>query len=143
MAGHNTLEATDSVILSTGGRPVLKDRSCCQFISAVKSILTRFPGMSESSCAPNNFLVPAAWKTPLRPTCDGDVPMHSNKQLNSRCHRDARVVTPLPLHVVEYLKWETTRFVVGRFCRMRPDGVELQWRDRLCAHRDLAVTGWT
>lgn len=53
MAGDSISGATDSVIKSTGIRPVVQDESFIQPISAVEFVATRVPVISESSRVPS------------------------------------------------------------------------------------------
>lgn len=76
MVGDSISGATDSVIISTGGLPVVSDGSFSQPVSAVavEFVPTRVPAMSVSSRSWNTFAAPAPWDNPLRPRCDRDVP---------------------------------------------------------------------
>lgn len=69
---------------------------------------------------------------PLCPTYDWDVQAHPNEEFSHCPHRDARVVTPPPFTVFEYVERHPTYFDVGRFHRVQNDVNEWQVLECLC-----------
>lgn len=60
--------ASDSITVSTGCSPVVKDMRLRQQSTAVEFLQSPVPFMSASSCVPNIFPVPVLRDNPLRLT---------------------------------------------------------------------------
>lgn len=114
MVGDSILRATDSVVISTGGRPVLADNSFSLPISAVEFISTGVPVRSKSSRVPNIFVALVAEDSPLLPTYSPDEPKNWNEKSDHCFYFIALIVTPLPFTVFEYFEQYPTCFTVGR-----------------------------
>lgn len=55
MAGNSISGRIDSVVISSGGRPVVSDRSLSQPVNTFELAPTCVPAVSESSSAPNTY----------------------------------------------------------------------------------------
>lgn len=102
MPGHSILETTDYVIRCTGGRLVVPDTSFSQPFSGVEVIPTRVPVISESTCTPSIFWVPATQANLFPLFYYTNEPKHANEKLDHRYHRHASVIAPMLLSETKY-----------------------------------------
>lgn len=134
--------AINSVVVSTGSRPVVTDACFIQSIFAVEFISTRAPVMSELSRVLNMFPIPAMQDNLFRPTYHWNVPTHPSEEFVHLRDHDSFVVTAPVVSEFEYFEQYLTSFDVGCFCHMGPDGNDLQVRDRFSERLELAVAAW-
>lgn len=139
---HNISSLSESVVASTGGRPVVPDTTLGQYVECVGPSVKRSHVMFNSSRALNIFLIPITHSNPLRPSYNRDVPRHQNEEFDHHWLWDATVASPPPLTVFEYFDRYQIYFDVSPNRRVQADGNELQVRDCLGKYCYTTVVAW-
>lgn len=125
IAGCRISGMTGPLAKFTNGHSFVLEKRFSQPVSCFWPHIKTGSKISVSCRIPNIHPIPDTKGSPLQPTYDCDMPMHSNNESDYR-DRDDPVVASQPFSVFDYTEPYPTLFNLARFQRIWTDGCDLE-----------------